>query len=355
MQSCEVQSFMRTAKVYTMPAISGSMTCNPIAPAIFPASPAALIPMHLVLDLRARFLLHLASGRAINHERSCPVARIRPLMHVQPLQRMCIAAIRALASDAFHGASHILSWSLYRHHRCLLQRWYSWLPGTSWFLHLNRRRGRASCAGCRAPSPTMAEIGTRDLDQPVAPPRAAQPRRSVPSLILFSMSDLAPRQMPLRWALWGCRRRQETLTFQANLACPPSESLEIGRIRWSVRTGDGFRNPDTCPRYTVATLYISTQPTWRAAARRTHQRRGGNPRFRVSRGLLPSQAAAFFGDLLAARRPCGIPAESWPSSTACANSPQGSPTSTNVAARRAVDDADSKADARRHRLLLDPS
>lgn len=73
---------------------------------------------------------------------------------------------------------------------------------------------------------------------------------------------LAPRHVPVRWALWCCRHRQETITFEANLSCPPGECLEIGRSRWFGL--NRRRNPDSshCSRHTIATLYISTQPAW---------------------------------------------------------------------------------------------
>lgn len=74
---------------------------------------------------------------------------------------------------------------------------------------------------------------------------------------------LAPRQIPVRWALWCCSHRQETITFEANLSCPPGEGLEIGRTRWFGL--NRRRNPVSSrnsTRHTIATLYISTQPAW---------------------------------------------------------------------------------------------
>jgi hypothetical protein len=73
---------------------------------------------------------------------------------------------------------------------------------------------------------------------------------------------LAPRHIPVRWALWSCRRRQETITFQANLACPPGECLEIGRTRWCGPNRQRSQQSALWPRHTIATLYISTQPSW---------------------------------------------------------------------------------------------
>jgi hypothetical protein len=71
---------------------------------------------------------------------------------------------------------------------------------------------------------------------------------------------LAPLQMPVRWALWCFHGCQETLTFQANLTCPPGESLEIGRTRWCGLNRRWAQSSSSWP--TVATLFISTQPSW---------------------------------------------------------------------------------------------
>jgi hypothetical protein len=73
---------------------------------------------------------------------------------------------------------------------------------------------------------------------------------------------LAPRPMPLQWALWRWRHRQETLIFQANLSGAPNEPLEINRLRWSVFKQKGAAADWTSPRVAVSTLYICTQPAW---------------------------------------------------------------------------------------------
>jgi len=77
---------------------------------------------------------------------------------------------------------------------------------------------------------------------------------------------LAPRQLPLQWALWRWRHHQETLNFQANLPGPPSESLDISRMRWSVINGSNSTVPCTAPRVAISTLYICTQPAWKPPA-----------------------------------------------------------------------------------------
>jgi hypothetical protein len=72
----------------------------------------------------------------------------------------------------------------------------------------------------------------------------------------------APREMPVKWALWRWHRRQETLTFEANLTCPPRHGVEIGRTRWIGLTRRWTQNTGEWPTHTVASLFISTQPEW---------------------------------------------------------------------------------------------
>jgi hypothetical protein len=43
---------------------------------------------------------------------------------------------------------------------------------------------------------------------------------------------LLPRPMPVRWLLSLWRREQETLTFEADLDCPPNLRLDVLRHRW---------------------------------------------------------------------------------------------------------------------------
>lgn len=76
------------------------------------------------------------------------------------------------------------------------------------------------------------------------------------------VARLAPRQMPFRWALWRWHRRQETLTFEANLTCPPRLDMEIGRTRWTGLSRRWMRNTADWPTRPLASLFISTQPEW---------------------------------------------------------------------------------------------
>jgi hypothetical protein len=57
--------------------------------------------------------------------------------------------------------------------------------------------------------------------------------------------QLAPRELPLRWLLNRWRKRQETLTFEANLHCPPNFNLDVQNHRWC---GRSRRNLPTDPK-----------------------------------------------------------------------------------------------------------
>ena len=48
--------------------------------------------------------------------------------------------------------------------------------------------------------------------------------------------ELHPREVPLNWLWARLRRRQETLTFEADLECPPAFNLEVHNHRWCGRT-----------------------------------------------------------------------------------------------------------------------
>jgi hypothetical protein len=73
---------------------------------------------------------------------------------------------------------------------------------------------------------------------------------------------LAPREMPLKWAIWRWREKKETLIFVANLACPPRHGLEIGRTRYTGLTRRWIRNREDWPTQQVSSLFISTQAKW---------------------------------------------------------------------------------------------
>ncbi len=48
--------------------------------------------------------------------------------------------------------------------------------------------------------------------------------------------EMFPRELPLSWIVCKLRKRRETLTFHANLLCPPGFNLEVHNQRWSGKT-----------------------------------------------------------------------------------------------------------------------
>jgi hypothetical protein len=48
--------------------------------------------------------------------------------------------------------------------------------------------------------------------------------------------ELHARHLPLTWVWSPLRRRKETLTFEADLECPPAFNLEVHNHRWCSRT-----------------------------------------------------------------------------------------------------------------------
>lgn len=130
-----------------------------------------------------------------------------------------------------------------------------------WFLRSNRLRGLRVLRWLEGPLAAHGQISAVEWTDPSrfrARLRLSGCAFRQPSLEV----RLAPRQAPLKWALWGMRRRQETLTFEANLSCPPRLSVEIGRTRCTGLTRRWMQNTGDWPTHTVATLFISNQPEW---------------------------------------------------------------------------------------------
>ncbi len=136
---------------------------------------------------------------------------------------------------------------------------------------------------------------------------------------------MAPRQMPLKWALWGWRRRQETLTFEANLTCPPRLSVEIGRTRCTGLTRRWMRNTGDWPTHTVATLFISNQPEWEPEISGRMSSVVSTPRVRVSRKYRFRPRPPQFSVTFSLKRRCSIRVANWLFSIVFANSPKALP------------------------------
>jgi hypothetical protein len=135
---------------------------------------------------------------------------------------------------------------------------------TAWywaFLHLNRRRAHRVVRWLEEAISAHGQIsGVEWLS-----PSHFRARLRLPGCAFRQPSldaRFAPREMPVRWMAWRFRHRQETLTFEANLTCPPRYGMEIGRTRWTGLTRRWMRADGDWPTYSVASLFISTQPEW---------------------------------------------------------------------------------------------
>ena len=129
------------------------------------------------------------------------------------------------------------------------------------FLHLNRRRGLRILRWLRR---AVAAHGQLDEAEWMGPSRF-KGRLSLPGrdfLQPFLEVRLAPRHMPLWWALWRWRCAQETVTIHANLPSPPGQTLDVRCNRWTSLASRPIREGKNWSTQTVATLYLSTQPTW---------------------------------------------------------------------------------------------
>lgn len=51
---------------------------------------------------------------------------------------------------------------------------------------------------------------------------------------------LLPRALPAQWAIGAWRKQKETLTFEADLDCPPGFRLDVVRHRWLSRSHHGL-------------------------------------------------------------------------------------------------------------------
>jgi hypothetical protein len=129
------------------------------------------------------------------------------------------------------------------------------------FLHFNRRRAQRVLHWLEG---AMVEHGQISAVEWLSPSHF-RARLRLPGCSFRQPSleaKLAPREMPIKWAMWRWRRHEETLTFEANLVTPPRLSMEIGRTRWTGLTRRWTRNTAEWPTHSVASLFISTQPEW---------------------------------------------------------------------------------------------
>lgn len=74
--------------------------------------------------------------------------------------------------------------------------------------------------------------------------------------------DLHPRELPLNWMWSRLKRRQEVLTFEADLECAPAFDLEVQNRRWCGRTS---RFPKKMQRFAVhqcGPFVLTTRNDW---------------------------------------------------------------------------------------------
>jgi len=128
--------------------------------------------------------------------------------------------VRIVTIDVIAGAVVVLGWYL-------------------WFVRVNRARavqvlawverafdGQGQIAGVQWFGASKFQVRVR-----LSPNLFRQTRLKV---------QLQPRQLPFAWFWAWLRRREETLTFEADLDCPPSFNLEVNNHRWCGRTRRRF-------------------------------------------------------------------------------------------------------------------
>ncbi len=74
--------------------------------------------------------------------------------------------------------------------------------------------------------------------------------------------QLHPRELPLNWAWARLRKQPETLTFEADLECPPAFNLEVHNHRWCGRTRKFPRKPGRVALEHTAPFVITTRNDW---------------------------------------------------------------------------------------------
>jgi hypothetical protein len=127
-----------------------------------------------------------------------------------------VVLVRALAIDLVIGILLIVAWYFV-------------------FAHLNRRRGGRII---RWVERTFAGHAVVTGVQWLASSRFRVALRMPTGVFRESsvLVQMSPRQFPMQWLVAHFRKRPETVTFEANLDCAPSFSLEVHNHRWCGRT-----------------------------------------------------------------------------------------------------------------------
>lgn len=74
--------------------------------------------------------------------------------------------------------------------------------------------------------------------------------------------ELHPRELPLLWIWSRLRKRQETLTFEADLECPPAFNLEVHNHRWCGRTRSFPRHQHRVALEHCGPFVLTTRNDW---------------------------------------------------------------------------------------------
>ena len=74
--------------------------------------------------------------------------------------------------------------------------------------------------------------------------------------------ELHPRELPLKWTWSRLRKRQETLTFAADLEFPPSFDLEVHNHRWCGRTRNFPRHQRRIALEHCTPFVLTTRNDW---------------------------------------------------------------------------------------------
>ena len=74
--------------------------------------------------------------------------------------------------------------------------------------------------------------------------------------------QLLPRQLPFQWAWSRLAKRQETMTFEADLECPPSFNLDVQNQRWCGRTRKMPRNLQRLAVNHCGPFVVTTRNDW---------------------------------------------------------------------------------------------
>lgn len=74
---------------------------------------------------------------------------------------------------------------------------------------------------------------------------------------------MLPREMPLNWLISRVRKQHETLTFEANLLCPPGFNLEVHNQRWWARTRRRMPKKDSIVRLKhIGPFILTSRRDW---------------------------------------------------------------------------------------------